>query len=46
VLTVFDQLADRSILPEFVCAVVLTWYLGGFFIRAIIGWFHGEKGAQ
>jgi TolB-like protein len=46
VLTVFDQLADRNIVPELVYVVVLTWYLGGFFISAIIGWFHGEKGAQ
>lgn len=46
VLELFDQLADRGIVPEFVYALVLAWYVGGFFASAVIGWFHGEKGAQ
>lgn len=45
-LEVFDQLADRNIVPEFVYTIALIWYVGGFFISGIIGWFHGEKGAQ
>lgn len=45
-LEVFDQLADRNIVPEFVYTVALIWYVGGYFVAGIIGWFHGEKGAQ
>lgn len=46
VLEVVDQLANQDIVPEVVYAVVLIWYGGGFVASAIIGWFHGERGAQ
>jgi TolB-like protein len=46
VLSVFDQLADRGVVPELVYRVVLVFYMGGFFAALVFGWYHGEKGAQ
>ena len=45
-LEVVDQLVDRGILPDWVYLVLLVWFLGGFAGAAVVGWFHGEKGAQ
>lgn len=45
-LEVVDQLVDRGILPDWVYLVLLVWFLGGFAAAAVVGWFHGEKGAQ
>jgi serine/threonine-protein kinase len=41
-----DQLVDREVLPRFVYLIALVWYVGGFLAAVIIGWYHGEKGAQ
>lgn len=46
VLEASNQFVERGVLPEFVYPLVLTWYLVGFPATAIIGWYHGEKGAQ
>ncbi len=46
VLGVFDQLADREIVPELAYQIALQWYLLGIFAALIIGWYHGEKGEQ
>ncbi|MEX2526260.1 MAG: hypothetical protein WEA09_01365 [Gemmatimonadota bacterium] len=46
VLEVFDQLADRGIVPELAYQVALLWYLLGIVAALIIGWYHGEKGEQ
>jgi TolB-like protein len=45
-LSVLDQLADRGVVPNIVYVVGLVWYVGGLFAATIIGWYHGEKGAQ
>ena len=46
VLAVFDQLVDREVLPLVFYEVVLTLYLFGIGFAIVIGWTHGEKGAQ
>lgn len=46
VLAVFDQVVDREVLPLVVYEVALTLYLVGIAAALIIGWYHGEKGAQ
>lgn len=46
VLEVADQLVDRGIVPEILYPVALIWYLGGFAVSLIVGWYHGEKGRQ
>jgi TolB-like protein len=46
VLGVVDQVVDREILPPVVYQVALTLYLVGMAAALIIGWYHGEKGAQ
>lgn len=45
-LEVVDQLVDRGILPDWVYLILLVWFLGGFAAAAVVGWYHGEKGAQ
>jgi TolB-like protein len=45
-LNVFDQLADRGVVPELVYRVALIWYVFGIPAALLIGWFHGEKGRQ
>ena len=45
-LEVVDQLVDRGIFPDWVYLILLVWFLGGFLAAAVIGWYHGEKGAQ
>lgn len=44
--TVVDQLVDRSVLPEWTYAGVLTLYLFGIGAALTVGWYHGEKGVQ
>jgi TolB-like protein len=46
VLAVFDQVVDREVLPLVVYEVALTLYVFGIAAALIIGWYHGEKGAQ
>jgi serine/threonine-protein kinase len=41
-----DMLAGRDILSELAYRLVLVAYLAGIPAALIIGWFHGEKGAQ
>ncbi|CAN5614793.1 hypothetical protein BH23CHL8_BH23CHL8_30710 [soil metagenome] len=45
-LEVTDQLIQNEILPEFVYPLVLSTYIVGFAAAFVVGWFHGEKGAQ
>lgn len=46
VLAVIDQFVDREILPPVVYEVGLTVYLVGTLAALIVGWYHGELGAQ
>ena len=43
---VVDQLTDQGVIPSFAYPLALIWYLYGLFIALILGWYHGEKGAQ
>ena len=45
-LEVVGQLVDQRTLPDWVYLILLVWFLGGFAAAAVVGWFHGEKGAQ
>lgn len=45
-LEVASQFVEMGVVPEVVYSVTLIWCAGGFFMAAIIGWYHGEKGAQ
>lgn len=45
-LEVVGSLVERGILPEWVYLVLFVWFVGGFVASAVVGWFHGEKGAQ
>ena len=44
--SVIDQVVDREVLPLVVYEVALTLFLFGILGALIIGWYHGEKGAQ
>lgn len=46
VLAVVDQVVDREVLPPVVYQVSLTLYLFGIAAALVVGWYHGEKGAQ
>jgi eukaryotic-like serine/threonine-protein kinase len=47
VLSALDQFADRGIIPELVYQIGFVWaFVGGLPAALIIGWYHGEKGAQ
>ena len=46
VLAAFDQFVDREVLPLVFYEVVLTLYLFGTAFALVVGWYHGEKGAQ
>lgn len=46
VLSGAGELVERGVLPELLWQVGLLWYIGGFAIALIVGWFHGEKGRQ
>jgi TolB-like protein len=46
VTSVVDQVVDREVLPLVVYEVTLTLFLFGILGALIIGWYHGEKGAQ
>jgi TolB-like protein len=46
VTSVVDQVVDREVLPLVVYEVTLTLFLFGILAALIIGWYHGEKGAQ
>lgn len=41
-----DQLVQHEMLPDFAYPLTVWWYGFGFIAALIIGWFHGEKGAQ
>jgi TolB-like protein len=41
-----DQFIQNDILPAFAYPLALWWYGLGAVVAAMIGWFHGEKGAQ
>lgn len=41
-----DQLVGRALLPELAYRLTLVAYLGGLPVSVIVGWFHGERGAQ
>lgn len=41
-----SQFVERGVLPDIAYSVILIWYVGGFMAAVIIGWYHGEKGAQ
>jgi TolB-like protein len=43
---IFDQLADRGIIPELAYRVALIWAILGIPVSLLIGWHHGEKGKQ
>jgi TolB-like protein len=46
VTSVVDQVVDREVLPLVVYQVTFTLFLFGILGALIIGWYHGEKGAQ
>ncbi len=46
VTSVVDQVVDREVLPLVVYEVTLTLFLFGILAALIVGWYHGEKGAQ
>jgi TolB-like protein len=41
-----DQLVNNGLAAPFVYGIVLAWYIVGFLAAIVIGWFHGERGAQ
>lgn len=41
-----DQLVGQEILPVVTYRIALVTVLGGLPVAAILGWYHGEKGAQ
>ena len=45
-LGVLDQFADRQVVPEIVYKLALVAFLAGIPASLIVGWYHGEKGAQ
>ncbi len=45
-LQVMDQVTTQGILPGFSYELALIWYLTGIPITLVLGWYHGEKGAQ
>lgn len=45
-LEVVNALVDRDILPNIFYQVGLVWFVGGFVGSLVVGWYHGEKGAQ
>jgi len=45
-LEVIDQLVGRSIIPEIAYQVAFIWFLAGIPAALLIGWHHGERGAQ
>lgn len=45
-LEVLNALVDRDILPNIFYQVGLVWFVGGFVGSLVVGWYHGEKGAQ
>lgn len=45
-LEVFDQLADRGVVPEIAYRIALLWYAVGIVGALVVGWYHGEKGEQ
>lgn len=45
-LAVVDQVVDREVLPLVVYEVALTLYLVGIVAALVVGWYHGELGAQ
>jgi TolB-like protein len=46
VLEAVSQLTEREIVPPVVYVLTLIWFLFGIAIALVVGWFHGEKGAQ
>lgn len=45
-LEVIDQFVDRGVVPEFVYTIALWGFLCGIPAALLVGWYHGEKGAQ
>ena len=45
-LQVIDQLVERGLLPEIAYLASLIWFAAGIPAAILIGWHHGEKGAQ
>ncbi len=45
-LQIVDQLIQNDMLPAFVYPLTVWWYVVGFIAAIMVGWFHGEKGAQ
>ncbi len=45
-LQVIDQLVERGLLPEVTYLALLIWFAAGIPAAILIGWHHGEKGAQ
>lgn len=46
VLEAVSQLTEREIVPPVVYVLTLIWFIFGIGIALVVGWFHGEKGAQ
>lgn len=46
ILSVFDQLVGRGVMPEPAYTVALIWAIIGLPAAILIGWHHGEKGKQ
>lgn len=46
ILQVVDQMVDREVLPRYVYLVALILFGFGIPAALVIGWYHGEKGAQ
>ena len=46
ILQVVDQVVDREVLPRYVYVVALILFAFGIPAALVIGWNHGEKGAQ
>lgn len=45
-LQAMDQVTTQGVLPDFTYELALVWYLTGIPIALVLGWYHGEKGAQ
>lgn len=45
-LEAISQIVEHGVLPHIFYTLGLAWYLAGIVAAAIIGWFHGERGAQ
>lgn len=45
-LQAMDQFTAQGVLPAFTYDLALVWFVTGIPITLVLGWYHGEKGAQ